>query len=343
MLNEEGPTLHQLRCFVAVAETGQFTAAAEALGLAQPSLSAQVGRLEQTLGVELFHRTQRPVTLSDAGSALLPLARRALGSVHDVVRAVAEVEDLRRGHVTVGATPSLGATLLPRVLARFHHHHPDITLTVLERHSDDLADQLEQGALDLAVAILPMRRPGLEHAVLCVEELVVILPPDHPLAARSELRLDELRDLPLVMLRQGYNLRSSTMAAFDRAGIVPHVVLDGAEIASAHAYVAAGLGGAIVPGIAAAESTGLAVVSLAQPRLERVIGLVRPMGAPPSRATRALIEEIRQSLLADGWGEAIGLRLAPGVASGTVLEALEAVPSMGDDVGGRGSEELTWR
>src|SRR5487761_2678312 len=205
MLSDDGPTLHQLRCFVAVAEAGQFTSAAEHLGIAQPSLSSQVGRLEQILDVELFHRAHRPVTLTDAGEALLPIARRALGSVDDVVRAVAEVEDLRRGHVTVGATPSLGATLLPRVLARFHEHHPDITLTVFERHSDDLAEQLESGQLDLALAILPMRRGALEHTVLAIEELVVMVPADHPLAGEHEVRLEQLRHGPLIMFRAGYN------------------------------------------------------------------------------------------------------------------------------------------
>ncbi len=317
MVTDEGPTLHQLRCFVAVADEGQFTSAAERLGLAQPSLSSQVGRLEQILGVDLFLRAHRPITLTDAGKALLPIARRALGSIDDVVRAVAEVADLRRGHVTVGATPSLGATLLPRVLARFHEHHPDITLSVLERHSDDLAEQLENGSLDLALAVMPMRRGSLEHTVLAIEELVVMVPSDHPLAAQDEVHLEQLLDVPLIMFREGYNLRSATLGAFARAGFVPRVALDGAEIGSVNAFVRAGIGAALVPGIVAGSDPDVVVRPLVSPRVERTIGLVRPSSRPPSRSAAALIEEVTDFLVSGEWRHegAVGFRLAPGVGA----------------------------
>jgi DNA-binding transcriptional LysR family regulator len=317
MTLDDGPTLHQLRCFVAVADEGQFTSAAESLGLAQPSLSSQIGRLEQTLGVDLFLRTHRPVELTDAGQTLLPIARRALGSIEDVVRAVAEVEDLRRGHVMVGATPSLGATLLPRVLARFHEHHPDITLSVFERHSDDLAELLESGSLDLALAILPMRRGSLEHTVLAIEEIVVMVRSDHPFAAQDEVRLDQLRDEPLIMFREGYNLRSATLGAFERAGFVPHVALDGAEIGSISAFVKAGLGVALVPGIVVGSEPDVVVRPLASPRLERAIGLVLRASRPPSRSAAALIQEITDFLVSGEWHHegAVGFRLAPGIGA----------------------------
>lgn len=314
MMNDDGPTLHQLRCFVSVADEGQFTAAADDLGIAQPSLSSQIGRLEQILGVELFLRTHRPVALTDAGQALLPIARRALGSIVDVVRAVAEVEDLQRGHVTVGATPSLGETLLPRVLARFHEHHPKITLSVYERHSDDLARQLENGSLDLAIAILPMRRGSLEHTVLAIEELVVMVPSDHPLAKQREVRLEQLRDVPLIMFREGYNLRSATLSAFERAGFAPRVALDGAEIGSISAFVRAGFGAAVVPGIVAGNDPDVVVRPLTSPSIERTIGLVLPASRPPSRSAAALIQEITDFLQSGEWRHegAVGFRLATG-------------------------------
>ncbi|HEY5120549.1 MAG TPA: LysR family transcriptional regulator [Acidimicrobiales bacterium] len=316
MTGDEGPTLHQLRCFVSVADEGQFTAAADYLGIAQPSLSSQIGRLEQILGVDLFLRTHRPVALTDAGQALLPIARRALGSIDDVVRAVAEVEDLQRGHVTVGATPSLGGTLLPRVLARFHEHHPKITLSVYERHSDDLARQLENGSLDLAVAILPMRRGSLEHTVLAIEELVVMVPADHPLAKQSEVRLEQLRDVPLIMFREGYNLRSATLGAFERAGFAPQVALDGVEISSVRAFVRAGIGAAVVPGIVAGTDPDVVVRPLISPSIERMIGLVLPASRPPSRSAAALIQEITDFLQSGEWRHegAVGFRLATDAA-----------------------------
>ncbi len=300
MANVESLTVQQLRCFVAVADEGQFTRAAEQLDVAQPSLSAQIGRLEQALGVLLFYRAHRPVTLTDAGVELLPLARRVLGSVNDVLRGVADVEALRRGQVTIGATPSLGSSLLPRVLSRFHQHYPDIAMTVVERHSDDLATQLESGTLDVAVAILPMARDTLEVTVLATEELCVIVAPDHPLARRDEVRVSDLRDVAMIMFREGYDLRSTTFHAFARAGVAPTIGLDGAEVGSVHAYVAAGLGAAVVPSIVAAGAPGVRTLRLT-PRLERTIGLVRPAQHAPSRAAAALIDELTSMVARGEW------------------------------------------
>jgi DNA-binding transcriptional LysR family regulator len=301
MSSVDALTVQQLRCFVAVADEQQFTRAAEHLNVAQPSLSSQINRLEQALGVSLFHRTVRPVTLTDAGQELLPLARRVLTSVNDVMRGVAEVESLRRGQVTVGATPSLGATMLPRVLALFHQHYPEIALTVVERHSDDLAEQLELGALDVAVAILPLPRPSLEVTVLATEELVVLVSADHPLAQHDEIRVADLRDVAMIMFREGYDLRTATVNAFARAGFAATIGLDGAEIGSVQAYVAAGLGAAIVPSIVAATDAGVKALHLTGPKLERTIGLVRPGHHAPTRATGALIDEITSMITRGEW------------------------------------------
>jgi DNA-binding transcriptional LysR family regulator len=297
----EGLTVQQLRYFVAVADEQQFTRAAEHLNVAQPSLSSQINRLEQALGVSLFHRTVRPVTLTDAGQELLPLARRVLASVNDVMRGVAEVEALRRGQITVGATPSLGATLLPRVLSHFHQHYPEIALTVVERHSDDLVSQLESGALDVALAILPLTRPTLEVTVLATEELVLMVAADHPLAQHDEVQIRDLRDVAMIMFREGYDLRTATINAFARAGFAPTIGLEGAEVGSVHSYVVAGLGAAIVPSIVAMGQPGVKALHIASPTLERTIGIVRPGHHAPTRATAALIDEITSMIARGEW------------------------------------------
>src|SRR5580704_2236987 len=113
-----GPQLHQLEYFVAVAEDRHFTRAAERLHVAQPSVSAQIRQLERTLGTQLFHRAPGKVSLTDAGELLLPLARRALADVEELVDGVADLDSLQRGRVAIGATPSLSTTLLPAALSR---------------------------------------------------------------------------------------------------------------------------------------------------------------------------------------------------------------------------------
>jgi len=314
MVSPKDLSIHQLEYFVAVAEEGQFTRAAERLHVAQPSISAQVRRLEQVLDTPLFHRGGGPVTLTDAGKELLPLARRVLSDLAEINRGVTEVEGLRRGHVAIGATPSLGATLLPAVLARFHHQHPGVSLTVTERDSRHLLEGLESGMLDLALTIMPLRQPMLECLVLAIEELVVVTAIDHVLADRHGIEIADLRDVPMVMFREGYDLRSATLAAFERAGFAPSVALEGVEMNSALSMVAAGLGAAIVPSIAATGRSDLRVLRLHSPRFEREVGLVRRQDHAPSHAAAALSAEITAFLSQSGWPGDVppDLRLVPG-------------------------------
>ncbi len=294
-------TIQQLRCFVAVADEGQFTAAADELRVAQPSISAQIHRLEQVLNVALFHRGRRPIALTDAGVALLPLARRVLHGVDEVFQGADELEGLRRGHVTIGATPSIGATLLPLVLARFRQRYPNVSLSVVERHSEEIAESLEAGVLDLAVVVGPLARATLEQSTLAVERMVVVVGNDHVLADRDTITIGELRGVPLIMFHEGYDVRASTLHAFEAAGFAPLVALDGAEMATAHSFVAAGIGAAIVPSIVATMNDDLHVIELTDPVIERSICLVRDVRHTPSRAAQTLGDEITAFLESGGW------------------------------------------
>ena len=301
MLSTKDLTIQQLRCFVAVADAGQFTSAADKLKLAQPSLSSQISRLERVLGVTLFHRDHRPLVPTDAGLELLPLARRVLSSLDDVIHGVSDIEGLRRGHVAIGATPSLGAALLPKALAKFHRRYPGISVTFVERYSVVLVEELEDGALDLALVIMPLQRADLEDVVLASEELVVVVANDHPLAERKRITIADLENVPMIMFRQGYDLRSATLDAFARAGVAVTVAMDGAEMGSVLSFVSAGLGAAIVPSVSTSDALDVRTLRLRSPTLERQIRLVRPLSHVASRAAVALSHEIINHLHEEGW------------------------------------------
>lgn len=301
MLMNRDLTVQQLRCFVAVADEQQFTAAADALHVAQPSISSQIHRLEQILGGPLFHRDQRPITLTDAGRALLPVARRVLGGLEDVMTVVAEVGEVLRGQLTLGVTPSLAATLLPHALTEFHRRHPAISLRVVESDTAEITRRLEDGELDLGLAILPVHAANVESSALADERLVVIVGTSHPLASRSKVNLLDLADVEMIVFAEGYGLRQSMLSAFHSLGIAPRVALDGAEIGTCFAYVAAGLGAAIVPSLVATTHTGLHVLHLQSPMIERTIGLVRLRNHPLSRAATVFESELRDYLLQRGW------------------------------------------
>jgi DNA-binding transcriptional LysR family regulator len=305
------PAVHQLRYFLAVAEDGQFTRAAEHLEVAQPSVSAQIRRLEQLLGTPLFHRGPGPITLTDAGATLLPIARRVVADLESIEDELSGLEQLLSGHVAVGATPSLSATLLPNVLGRFHRLYPGVAIRVSEQGSPQLVDELLAGTLDLALAIAPVQLRGLVSAALAEEELVVVTTPEHPLVGRRSVTVPELAEHPLVMFRPGYDLRTSTLAMFAEHGVEPTVAVEGGEMGSVLALVAAGLGAAVVPGIVTTGESRLRVTRFRKPPPTRTIALVRGDERVPSKAAEALATAFTEGITAARWPGAMpqGMRL----------------------------------
>ncbi|HZU73595.1 MAG TPA: LysR substrate-binding domain-containing protein [Acidimicrobiales bacterium] len=310
--------LNQLRYFVAVAEERHFTRAAERLEVAQPSVSSQIRKLEEELGSTLFDRGRSGASLTQAGETLLPLARRVLSDLEDAEARLRELDSLQHGRLSIGATPSLSTVLLPAALAEFHAAHPGVTLSLFEEGSGLLVQRLVTGEIELGLVILPQRHPGLSTTALATEELVVVAAPDHRLAGRRGLTVSELQGVPLVMFRDGYDLRSSTLEACHQAGFEPALATEGGEMDGVLALVAAGLGAAVVPSIVAGRHPELATVRFVPPVLQRTIGLARRADRSESRAAAAFLAALRSVLRRRGWpGEApTGLRLLDEVGAG---------------------------
>jgi DNA-binding transcriptional LysR family regulator len=280
--------LEQLRYFVAVAEHRHFTQAAAAVGVAQPSLSKQIHALEAELGAPLFTRGE--VALTPAGEALLPRALRILADVDTARREVHDLVGLGRGRVRLGATPSLCTALAPRVLRAFHDSHPGIELYVSEGGSHDLVRDLGRGELDLALIVLPAQgtEPGLHAEPILREPLVVAsgTPIEGP------LRIADLRERPMVMFRDGYNLRDDALDAFRRAGITPTYAVEGGELDAVLGFVEAGLGVALVPEMVLANRPRLHAARLAGAGIHRTIAVARRRGVGLTHAARALYDRI---------------------------------------------------
>ncbi|WP_091436281.1 LysR family transcriptional regulator [Micromonospora yangpuensis] len=288
--------LHQLKYFVAVAEVRHFTQAADLVAITQPSLSKQIHALEADLGAPLFERVRGNITLTAAGEVLLPLARRILADVDTATREVQELVGLRRGRVRLGATPSLATALAPPVLRRFRDAHPTVDLQVEEGGSQDLVRHLLRGDLDLALIIMPAQGadPALRAEPILRESLVVASVDELPAARPTgRLRVTDLRDQPLVMFREGYDLRDVTLQACREAGFEPSFAVDGGEMDAVLSFVEAGLGVALVPGIVVVRRPGIRVTPLAPPGVQRTIAVARRREAVPTHAGR----ELRRILL----------------------------------------------
>ena len=269
--------VQQLAYFAAVARTRHFTRAAELVGVSQPTLSKQIRVLENSLGSPLFVRNRGQIELTSAGEALLPHAQRILIDVESAQRSVDEVAGLRRGRVRLGATPSVCDGLLPDLLTGFHERHPDIDLEVQEAGSRVLTRELGQGRLDLALLIVPLRSDSsietgsIETTSLLKERLVLASPADADLP--DAVGVSGLRDLPLVMFREGYDLREVTLGACRAAGFEPRLAVEGGEMSAVLRFVEAGLGHAVVPEMVMRNRPKLRATRLEKPALSREIAV----------------------------------------------------------------------
>ena len=268
--------LRQLRYLVALADERHFTRAAAREHIAQPALSQQIRRLEQEVGLALVERTTRRVTVTEAGQTLVARARRILSEVDSANAEMQALAGVRTGHVMVGTMHTMGPVDVSAALAVFHQRHPAVELTVREQSSEELAEMLRDDGLDLAFLSVTerMESHGLGLHQLVSEELVVVLPRDHRLAARGTLRMAELAGEHFISYREGARLRELLTFAARHAGFEPQIKLESNESERIKRLVARDMGVAILPrSDAERPGTDLAMAALTEPALRRDITL----------------------------------------------------------------------
>jgi LysR family transcriptional activator of glutamate synthase operon len=290
--------LRQLRYLVALAEELNFTRAAANEHIAQPALSQQIRRLEDELGLALVERTTRHVSLTEAGSLLVVRARRILAELEAAKAELEAVRGIDVGHVTIGAMHTMGPVDLSLALAMFHERHPNVGLTVREASSEEMAEMLRVDELDLAFLSVTERveSHGLGLHQLVSEELVVLLPPDHALAEKRQVRMADLAGEPFISFRAGARLRELLFAAAREAEFEPRVTLESNESQRVRRLVSRGLGVAILPrSDAIGPGADVVVATLAGPTLRRDITLAWREGRRHPPATTAFLELARET------------------------------------------------
>ena len=274
--------LPTVEAFVAVAEERHFGAAAARLHLVQSSVSAAVARLERELGARLLDRSPRSVALTEAGLAVLPEARRLLAA-GDRMRVAARGEAGLTGTVRFGTFSALPVLDLPRQLVAFAAAHPavEVRLSTSPSGSTGLAADVLAGRLDVAlVALPPDLTGGLALTPLARHEFAVLLPTGHALAGRRGVALTDLADEPFVDSPAGFGHRVFSDRAFAAAGVARQVRTEIADLPSLGAYVAAGLGVAVVPSALVDPHPDVVVVPLAEPFAWGVALATRPDPSP---------------------------------------------------------------
>jgi DNA-binding transcriptional LysR family regulator len=242
--------LNHLFLFRAVAEAGSFSRAAESVHVSQPAISMQVAELEGQLGLTLFHRLPRGVKLTAAGQLLFGYAQRLGALADEAQRAMAEVKGLRRGHLSIGASTTIGAYLLPDLLGEYRRRYPDIELQFDIANTEQIVNRLVDGTLDAGLTEgLPPNRDELNSVTFLQDELVPIVRPDHPgLAAGSEpLTLRQLCAEPIILREPGSGTREVVEGALARRRQkLQRIAMVLGSTEAIKRAVAAGLGVAIV-------------------------------------------------------------------------------------------------
>jgi DNA-binding transcriptional LysR family regulator len=287
--------LGRLRVLSEVIRCGSFSGAAEALSYTQSAVSQAIARLETETGATLVVRDRRGVRPTAAGATLVDHAQAIFAQVQAAEDELAAVLGVRGGRLRVASFPSAGATLIPEALAIFRDGHPGVSLTLVEGEPEDIAPRLRVGELDLALLFAfpgggGSLTAGLRPVRLLEDPMQVTLPHNHPLAKRSTLKISDLRSEDWVQTSSASPCARHVVRTCLAAGFEPHVTFESDDYETVQGLVAAGVGVALIPGLALTRvHPGIAVRSLTPTPIRTVLAATQP-GPATSPAARTMIE-----------------------------------------------------
>ncbi len=288
--------LKDLRYLVAVADTRHFGRAAARSFVSQPTLSAQLKKLEDYLGVQLIERAPRRVALTPAGEAVVARARRMLAAGDEIVELAKSHRDPLAGALRVALLPTIGPYLLPTVAPKIRKALPRIELLLYEYQTATMLEKLHAGEIDLGVLALPVDRDGLDALELYREPFVVALPAGHKLAARAQIRVDDLQGQVLLLLEDGHCLRDQALEVCSRVPLQEKLDFRATSLETLRQMVASGSGLTLLPELASrgayGNTRGLVTRPFVRPAPSRVIGAIWRKTSARKAAIAAVAREI---------------------------------------------------
>lgn len=286
-----------LESFLEVARRGNVSRAAEALYLTQPAVTARLKSLESDLGIELFVRGPRGMTLTDAGRAFLPYAERTLSTVEEARQLLT---NLRQGHIgtlVIAAAPAVSTYVLPGVLHAFRATHPNVRLGVRTGHTEEVLELVLRGEAHVGIG-RPVRHNDIELIPLFEDEMLLVVSARHPFASRGKVRMTELAEERLILFDRTSSYHELTSSLFRQAGVVPASTLELDNVEAAKKMVQQGLGIALLPRMALTHelrTRTLRPVKLVGATIVRrpIVTLRRKDAGAPMGPTAAFLETLR--------------------------------------------------
>jgi LysR family hydrogen peroxide-inducible transcriptional activator len=287
--------LHQLRYALAVADSGNFTRAAERSNVTQPSLSQQIINLEREVGHKLFHRLGRKAVLTEAGAVFLERARRILFEVENAAKELSDHPALGR-RITVGAIPTVAPYLLPSLIKRCRKRYPNLQIDVREDFRSHLLHAVIEGDLDLAIAALPVKDRRLSVETLLTEPLLLVVGKDHPFAQQAAVQASDLANETFVLMGTSSSLATQIRNFCGDHHFEPRIGFRCAQVATVKALVALGVGISILPRVAQApeDRKSLVYISLAVVAPTRELVVIRHLQRYQSRGVEQFLALLRE-------------------------------------------------
>jgi len=292
--------LKDLQYLVAVADTRHFGHAAERCFVSQPTLSAQIKKLEEQLGVQLIERRPRRVTLTPAGEEIVARARRIIEATNEVISLARAHRDPLAGVLRIALLPTVGPYLLPLVARPIHEALPRLELRLYEYPTAPMLERLHAGEIDLGILALPVELDGLQARELYEEPFVVALPEPHRLAKRSGIRVEDLENETLLLLEDGHCLRDQALEICSRVGVSEKQDFRATSLETLRQMVATGAGVTLLPELASrgahAHTRGVVIRPFTRPAPARRIGAVWRKTTPRRVAIDAICKLITEHI-----------------------------------------------
>jgi LysR family hydrogen peroxide-inducible transcriptional activator len=288
--------LKDLKYLVALADTGHFGKAAERTFVSQPTLSAQLKKLEEYLGVKLVERQPKNVQLTDVGKQIVIRARRMLDEGDEIVALARSNTDPLAGKLKVGLIPTVGPYLLPRVMPKIRKAVPQLGLMLYEYQTEELLKRLRDGEIDVGILALPVLQDGLESRALYNEAFTVALPSRHPLAEKGAIKVQDLKGQTLLLLEDGHCLRDQALEVCSRVDVREAEDFRATSLETLRQMVVAGLGITLLPEMAVespyGSQRGLTIRQFANPRPSRTVGAIWRKSSTRETAIAAVCDVI---------------------------------------------------
>lgn len=290
--------LRDLQYLVAVADLRHFAKAAESCFVSQPALSMQIKKLEEELGVQLFERSSKHITVTPVGQDIVARARRILQEADDLKALARARQDPFAGEIRLGAFPTLAPYFFPHIVPAITATYPDLKLLLVEEKTETLLALLRQGELDATFLALPVpaREEGLTAIPLFNDPFMLALPLSHPLATRPNVTHDDLAGQELLLLEEGHCLGQQSLEVCDLMGLSAHSDFRATSMETLRQMVIAGSGITLIPQLALRDDDSICYIPFAAPPPARTIALVwRESSArsPCFAALAALIQDIK--------------------------------------------------